>query len=142
MKRLTWGRSGSLERTRSDLEIGPEKALVSTEVTIFPSPPGLMTLSNEATVQPQPGRASLMIRSEETPFLTTKVVSIICPFATTPASRDSGEISIRGGETALAAGAALAGVEDALGAPFGASAPCENRTRPASARPTPANLLS
>src|SRR5437588_66589 len=53
MKRLICGRSGSLDSTRRDLEMGPEKLLVSTDVTIFPSLPGLMTLSKEATVHPQ-----------------------------------------------------------------------------------------
>src|SRR4029077_11869644 len=90
----------------SDLEIGPEKLLVSTAVTIFPSAPGLISLSKAATAQPQPGRASLMIRSEPPVFLTTKVVSMTCPLATVPASLVSGAISILGAGTALAAGAA------------------------------------
>src|SRR5512143_4324788 len=56
MNRFTCGRSGSLETTRTDLLIGPEKLFVSTLDWILPSAPGLMTLSNEATVQPQEGR--------------------------------------------------------------------------------------
>src|SRR6188474_3289931 len=75
-KRFICGRSGSLETTRTDLEIGPEKLLVSTLVWILPSAPGLTTLSNEETVQPQEGRASEMIRSEPPEFLITKSVSM------------------------------------------------------------------
>ena len=41
-------------------------------------------------MQPQPGRASEMIRSEPPLFLTTKVVSMTCPLATVPASLVSG----------------------------------------------------
>src|SRR6266508_2732901 len=63
MKRLTCPRSGSLETRRTDLEIGPEKLFVSTEVWTLPSAPGLTTLSKEATVHPQPGRASEITRS-------------------------------------------------------------------------------
>ena len=77
MKRFIWGRSGSLEITRTDLEIGPEKLLVSTVDWIFPSAPGLMMRSNEATVHPQDGRASEIMRSEPPVFLTMKVASTI-----------------------------------------------------------------
>src|SRR5215469_5030381 len=109
MKRLICGRSGSLERTRRDLEMGPEKFFVSTDVTILPSAPGLTVLSKEATVHPHPGRASLMIRSDPPVFFTMKVVSIICPLGTVPASLVSGVISIFGAETAaLGAGFAPA----------------------------------
>jgi hypothetical protein len=106
MKRLIWLRSGSLETRSTDLEIGPEKLLVSTEVWTFPSPPGLINLSNEATVQPQPGRASVMIRSDAPLFLITKVVSMTCPLGTVPASRVSGMTSILGPLTALPPGLA------------------------------------
>src|SRR6476659_10648213 len=79
MKRFICGRSGSLETTSTDLEIGPEKLLVSTLEWIFPSCPGLISLSNEATVQPQEGRASEMTRSEPPLFLTMKVASQSSP---------------------------------------------------------------
>jgi hypothetical protein len=76
MNRLICPRSGSLETRSTDLEIGPEKLLVSTEVCTLPSAPGLMTLSKDATVQPQPGRASEMMRSDPPEFFTRKVVSM------------------------------------------------------------------
>src|SRR5580765_3721252 len=63
-KRFICGRSGSLETTSTDLEIGPEKLLVSTLVCTLPSAPGLISLSKFETVQPQEGRASEMTRSE------------------------------------------------------------------------------
>ena len=116
-KRLIWPRSGSFETRSTDFEIGPEKVLVSTEVTTLPSAPGLMTLSNEATVHPHPGRASLMTRSDPPLFLTRKVVSMTWPFATIPASLVSGVTSIFGAVTtalALVASVAALGLAGAF----------------------------
>ena len=95
-KRFICGRSGSLETRRMDLEMGPEKLLVSTLEMTLPSPPGLMTLSKEATVHPQEGRASEMTRSEPPLFLMTKVASITWPLAIVPTSLVSGTTSIFG----------------------------------------------
>src|SRR5215510_836209 len=105
-KRFICGRSGSLETTSTDFEIGPEKLLVSTLVWTLPSVPGLITLSNEDTVQPQDGRASEMTRSEPPVFLITKSASMTWPLGTVPMSRVSCTMSILGAPTVLPWGAA------------------------------------
>ena len=106
--RFICGRSGSFDTTSTDLEIGPEKLLVSTLVCTLPSAPGLISLSNEETVQPQEGRASVMTRSEPPTFLMRKSVSITCPFGTVPTSLVSWAISILGAATDFPPAAGLA----------------------------------
>ena len=95
------------------------KLFVSTLVWTLPSAPGLMSLSNEDTVQPQEGRASEMIRSEPPEFLITKSVSMTWPLGTVPMSLVSWPISILGAATALPAAGAFgrlgAGDADAAG---------------------------
>src|SRR5258708_4235516 len=89
--------------------MGPEKFLVSTEALIFPDWPGLMVLSKEATVHPQEGRASGMIRSCVPSFFTVKTVSIFSPLATVPTSLFRGSMAILAVETGLASPVAFFG---------------------------------
>src|SRR5450759_1497721 len=101
--------------TRAVLEIGPWKFLVSTVSVIFPSAPGLITLSKSGTVQPQEGLTSVMCRSDFPAFFTTKTCLIASPLATTPTSfLSSGRTSFGPfGSAAAAAGAAAgAGVAE------------------------------
>src|SRR5450759_1705467 len=90
------GFSGSLETTVTDFVCGPLKFFVSIAATIFPVWPGLIVLSNEATVQPQDGRASEITRSWVPVFLTANTASIRSPFATVPTSFVMGSIEIFG----------------------------------------------
>src|SRR4029453_10300652 len=112
-KRFICGRSGSLETTSTDLEIGPAKLLVSTLVWTLPSAPGLISLSKLETVQPHEGGAAGVTRAEPPVFLMTKSVSITWPLGTVPMSRVSAAISIFGAATvfpwAWAPAAGLAG---------------------------------
>src|SRR5215510_6887209 len=85
-KRFICGRSGSLETTSTDFEIGPEKLLVSTLVWTLPSAPGLITLSKEETVQPQEGRSLVITRSEPPTLRITKSDSMNRTFGTVPMS--------------------------------------------------------
>src|SRR5262249_45711621 len=85
--------------TSTDLEIGPEKLLVSTLVCTLPSAPGLMSLSKLETVHPHDGRASEMTRSDPPVFLMMKSVSITWPLGTVPMSLVSAEISCWGAGT-------------------------------------------
>src|SRR5215813_8707169 len=82
--------------TRTDFDIGPVKLFVSTLVCTLPLCPGPMTLSNDATVHPHDGRASLINRSAPPLFSMTKSVSMTCPLATVPSSCVSAAIDRRG----------------------------------------------
>ena len=92
------GIAGSSVMRSAVFEIGPEKFFVSTVSVIFPSPPGLMTLSNSGTVHPQDGLTSVMWRSALPVFLTTNTCLIGSPFATCPTSFLSSGMTSRGPE--------------------------------------------
>ena len=85
-KSVFCGTAGSSVMRSAVLEIGPEKPFVSTVRVTFPSAPGLMTLSNSGTVQPQDGFTSVMCRSAVPVFLRTNTCLIGSPFATCPTS--------------------------------------------------------
>ena len=73
---------GSSVMSSAVFEMGPEKFFVSTVRVTFPSPPGLMTLSNSGTVQPQDGLTSVMCRSALPVFFRTKTCLMGSPLAT------------------------------------------------------------
>src|ERR1017187_9832684 len=106
-KRVICGVDGSSVRRRAVFEIGPEKFFVSTVRVTLPSAPGLMTLSNSGTVQPQEGFTSVTWRSDLPVFLRMNTCLMGSPFGTVPTSfLSSGTTSF--GPAAVSA--ALAGV--------------------------------
>src|SRR5262249_18628897 len=102
--------------------MGPLKFFVSIAAVIFPDWPGLIVLSNEATVHPQDGRASEITRSDVPSFLTEKTASIFSPLATTPASLVIGSIEIFEVETVAGLPVVAAGFAS-FAASFAASFP-------------------
>src|ERR1039457_1244831 len=85
-KRVICGVDGSSVRRTAVFEIGPEKFFVSTVRVTLPSAPGLMTLSNSGTVQPQEGFTSVTWRSDLPVFLRMNTCLMGSPFGTVPTS--------------------------------------------------------
>src|SRR5664280_1088681 len=85
-KSVICGVDGSSVRRRAVFEMGPEKFFVSTVRVTFPSPPGLITLSNSGTVQPHEGLTSVTWRSACPVFLRMNTCLMGSPFGTVPTS--------------------------------------------------------
>src|SRR5512143_3111915 len=85
-KSVICGVDGSSVMRRAVFEMGPEKFFVSTVRVTFPSPPGLITLSNSGTVQPHEGLTSVTCRSDLPVFLRTKTCLMGSPLGTVPTS--------------------------------------------------------
>src|SRR5450830_623228 len=126
--RVLCGVDGSSVRRRAVFEIGPEKFFVSTVRVTFPSAPGLMTLSNSGTVQPQEGFTSVTWRSACPVFLRTNTCLMGSPLGTVPTSFLSSTTTSLG--PAAAAAFALAGAcARRPGAPAAASETTAPRAR-------------
>src|SRR5271169_5553507 len=106
-KSVICGSDGSSVMRSAVLEMGPEKFLVSTVRVTFPSPPGLITLSNSGTVQPHEGLTSVTWRSALPVFFRMNTCLMGSPFGTVPTSFLSSGTTSFGPD---AASAALAGV--------------------------------
>jgi hypothetical protein len=105
MTRFTCGVAGSLEKTRTALEIGPVNPVVSTSASILPLPPGGTVRSKSATVQPHVGRTWLISNGAAPVLRTWKVAWIFSPFDTVPKSLIFSAMSMTGLGPSAALGA-------------------------------------
>src|ERR1700682_5331811 len=117
---VSWevGVLGSFDSTVTPFAIGPAKFVVSTWALIFPVSPGLISLSNSATVQPQPGLAAMIWRSALPVFLMTNDQSSFSPLGTTPKSFTGSTMVRRGAFSASLASFASLAAAGGLGGGF------------------------